>query len=287
MTDVIQLKKSGRTTIPRMQVTTTKKTPIQQFLDEYFDIDPNGKTREAHVVALHRFWRGSRVCNDETSVMIAFFKERFQAVQEMDPERDMTCSFYKGLTMKPWQPNVADIEDIDIQEDINVFIQETCDVAIMGRASSDGIWEAFIAWKTLRQTTKYKVVSSERTRFFTYMNAMFVYYKSVKASSTDDVGLPGFYGLYMKNASKEDRKLGYDFSSDTRTTVLKFDATGAIVNSIVTQNVFARNVVGKSTTYAGTQLTKWFKDGMQAFSPGDGFTYMRATDYAIKVASGN
>ena len=91
--------------------------------------------------------------------MIDFFKQRFGVVQEMDEERDMTCSFYRGLTMKPWAPPVS-ATDIDI----DAFVREACEVHVMGRARTSDLWDAFVAWKQ-EADPLWQSPAGERERF--------------------------------------------------------------------------------------------------------------------------
>ena len=276
-------KKLGRRVKAKVPPVATEDTPLQRFLDECFDMDPNGKTHVSHVLACHRLWRGSHIGRDETNTMIAFFKERFQTILERDDDQDMKCSFYKGLIMKPWQYNVHTLKMQHVQADVSLFIRESCDLHIMGRVKSSDIWEAFVLMKK-NAIFEYDGTAKEKTRFFAHMKSMFVYYTGI-AVKKDGVGLPGFYGLYMKTATRECREVGYNRSPNTHTTVLKMNARGDIVGTIDSQDAFAHDVVKKSSQYVCKEMSKCFRDGMKAYIPGDGYGYMRANDHATMMAA--
>ena len=271
-------KKMGRPAKAKIQPSTDAGTPLQRFLDECFDVSPDGKTHVAHVRARHRLWRAYHVNREETNAMIDFFKQRFGVVQEMDEERDMTCSFYRGLTMKPWAPPVS-ATDIDI----DAFVREACEVHVMGRARTSDLWDAFVAWKQ-EADPLWQSPAGERERFVSHMKKTpFVYHTGVPVT-TAATGAPGFYGLYLTSANDECRGLGYNRSPNTHTAVLKLDALGNIVGTIESQDGFAHNVAKKSSQHVCKELSKCFRDGMKGMLLGDGYAYMRASDYATMRA---
>jgi prophage antirepressor-like protein len=276
-------KKLGR--IPKAKVLPeiTEDTPLQRYLDECFDLVPDGKTHVAHVRALHRLWRRSHIARIETSEMTEFFKERFQTVQEIEEEQNMKCSFYKGLTMKPWQFVVDPLNVMNFHNDIGSFVEETCELHVMGRVKASDIWPLFIETKK-KQDPKYSGTAKEKTRFFSHMKTMFVYYTGVPTKK-DGVGAPGFYGLYAKTATEETRQIGYNRSPNTHMSVFKIDTRGIIVDTIESQDAFAHNVANKSSQYVCVEMTKCFANGMKGYFPGDGYCYMRSTDHAIMMAA--
>ena len=206
----------------------------------------------------------------------------------------MTCSFYKGLTMKPWVPRpTADVPGIVAQVDaeVDAFVREACEVHVMGRARKPDLWDAFVAWKR-QLDEQYVPPTKEEDRFFLRLKTSFVYHTGV-AVKADGEGAPGFYGLYLATASKECREVGYNRSPNTHATVLKLDARGNVVAIIDSQDAFAHNVVKKSShnvvkkssQHVCKELSKCFKDGMRGLMPGDGYAYMRAKDHAAMLAA--
>ena len=284
-------RKLGRPAKPKVQPATTADTPLQSFLDECFETSADGKTYVAYVKARHRLWRGCHVGREETSAMVDFFKQRFQTVQEMDEGHDMTCSFYKGLTMKPWVPDVVTGIAVPPDADIDAFVREACEVHVMGRVRKPDLWNAFIAWKR-QQDARYEPPakgptgrpSKEEDLFFSHLKKTFVYHTGVDVK-LDGEGASGLYGLYLATASKECREVGYNRSPNTHASVLKLDARGNVVATIDSQDAFAHDVVKKSSQHVCKELTKCFKDGMRGLMPGDGYAYMRAKDHAAMLAS--
>ena len=282
-------RKLGRPAKPKVPPATTADTPLQRFLDECFETSADGKTYVAYVKARHRLWRGCHVGREETSAMVDFFKQRFQTVQEMDEGHNMTCSFYKGLTMKPWVPDV--VTGIAVQPDVDAFVREACEVHVMGRVRKPDLWNAFVAWKR-QQDARYEPPakgptgrpSKEEDLFFSHLQKTFVYHTGVDVK-LDGEGASGLYGLYLATASKECREVGYNRSPNTHASVLKLDARGNVVATIDSQDAFAHDVVKKSSHHVCKELTKCFKDGMRGLMPGDGYAYMRAKDHAAMLAA--
>ena len=285
-------KKLGRKAavkVPPM-IVTTEDEQLQRFLDECFDIsDPDSMTHVAHVRAGHRLWCDTHVGREETNAMIEFFKQRFQVVQDNVSELGMKCSFYKGLTMKPW-PWPVKVEKVPAvyEEDVASFVQEACEVHIMGRMGSIHVWDAFVEWKRKKQQQQqpqYDPTAKERNRFFSHMKAHHLYNTGV-AIKNDGVGIPGFYGLYLvATATPECRAVGYCRSANTHTTLLKLDARGEVVDTIDSQDAFAHDVAKKSAQHVCKELTRCFADGMRPYCPGDGFAYMRSKDHAILLGT--
>jgi hypothetical protein len=270
-------KKLGRPPKVKVPPATDANTPLQRFLDECFDTtDPDGKTLVALVPARHRLWRRSHVIREEVTKMKVFFKERFDIRPEVDKEHDMTSSYYRGVTMRPWAPPVAAGEAADV----DAFVRESCELHVMGRARTNDLCDAFAAWKQEREHG-YTLTAKERARFISHMQESFVYDTGVPITKTA-AGAPGFYGLYLNTATEECRSVGYNRSPNTRTAVLKLDALGNIVDTIDSQDAFAHNVMKKSSVHICNQLTTCFKDGMRGLVH-DGYCYMRASDHAKKM----
>ena len=284
-------RKLGRPPKAKVPPATDAGTPLQRFLDERFEVEPDAKTHVAHVRALHRLWRRAHVNREETNQMVEFFKQRFSVVQEMDEGHDMTCSFYRGLRMRPWEPprpTVADA-DSDADADVDAFVREACEPHVMGRARTADLWDAFIVWKGQQQQQQqqhdpYAPTARERDRFITHLKRSFVYHTGVPVTK-DAIGAPGFYGLYLNTATAECREVGYNRSPNTHATVLKLDAHGNVADTIASQDAFAHNVAKKSPQHICKELTRCFKNGMKGVVLGDGYCYMRAADHATMLAS--
>ena len=279
-------KKLGRVPKVKAPQNTTEDTPMQQFLDDCFDLDPNGsgKTHVAHVRAMHRLWRGCNVNREETNKMVEFFKQRFNSVLEMDEGHDMKCSFYRGLIMKPWTLKPSQ-ETAGYQPDVALFVKEKCEVHVMGRAKTTDMWDEFVEWKQAQEGQHdFDPTPKERNRFLAHLNISFVYYTGI-AIKKDGKGVAGFYGLYLNSATDECREVGYNRSPNTHTAILKLDARGKIIDTITSQDIFAHDIVKKSSQYVCIELSKCFADNMKPFLPGDGYAYMRAKDHAVKVAA--
>ena len=275
--------KLGKIAKIKTPIFTAEDAQLQRFFDECCVVNPYGKTHISHVLACHRLWRGENIARDDTNAMIAFFKKQFQTIQETDNELDMKCTFYKGMTMKPWQYNIKPENALNIQEDVSACIMASCDLHIMGRTKVVDIWDAFIESKK-KQDPEYNETAKEKKRFFKHMKTMFVHYTNITFNG-DKVTSPGFYGLYMKTASKETRLVGYNKSPNTQINVFKLDGKGNILQTIASQDVFAKTIVKKSSQYVCIEMTKSFANGMKPYSPGDGFGYMRATDHATMMAA--
>ena len=289
-------RKLGRPPRAKVPPAATADTPLQRFLDECFDLDGSSsssssssssgtaKTHVAHVRARHRLWRGSHVSRGETNDMVEFFKQRFAVVQEMDGGHDMTCSFYRGLAMKPWAPrpfpSPPSIErELPLfRPDVDAFVREACEVHVMGRARTADLWTAFVAWKQAPASPK------DRELFVAHMKTAFVYHTGVPIAK-DAVGAPGFYGLYLATATEECREVGYNRSPNTHAAVLKLDALGNVVDTIESQDAFAHGVAKRSPQHICKELTKCFRNGMKGFMPGDGYAYMRAADHVALLAA--
>jgi hypothetical protein len=215
--------------------------------------------------------------------MVSFFKARFQTVQQMDEDHNVTCSFYTGLRMKPWVlPEINNIPDI-YQADVDEFVRDKCDVHIMGRVRTDDLYAAFTEWKN-EQSADYRWTIQERVRIMTHFKAICVYYTGI-AFTDDAKGEPGLYGIYLKTASAELRHIGYNRSPNTHSFVLKIDAQGNIIDRIESIDVFAYNVMKKSSAWASKQLSICFKDGMKGLILNDGYSYMKECDHATMLAA--
>lgn len=275
-------RKMGRPPKAKTPPATDANTPLQRFIDECFDTsDPDAKTHVALVRARHRLWRASHVNREETKQMVDFFKDRFHIVLEMDGDHDMRSSFYVGLAMKPWIPPTA--PENQVRVDIDAFVREECEVHVMGRARTHDLWEAFAAWK-LEKEPAFVPTDKERLRFVSYMKHSFVGHTGVPITKSA-VGAPGYYGVYLKNASAETREVGWNRSPNTHCSVYKLDARGKIVGIIESQDAFAHNIAKKSAQHMCGEFTKCFKDGMRGVILDDGYCYMRSKDHATMMNS--
>ena len=183
------MRKLGRPVKAKVPLATSADTPLQHFLDECFDVTgPDSKTPVAHVRARHRLWRNSHVIRDETTKMVEFFRQRFDVVKDMDEERDMMCSFYKGLTMRPWVPPCPAPSDVS-NPDVDAFVQEACEVHVMGRARMTDLWDAFVTWKHEHEH-EYTPMAGDRVRFISHLKTLFVYHTGVPVTK-DAPGMPG------------------------------------------------------------------------------------------------
>ncbi len=277
-------RKMGRPPKAKVPPPTDADTPLQRFLDECFEVEPDAKTHVAHVRALHRLWRGTHVSRGETGKLVDFFKQRFAVVQEMDGGHDMTCSFYRGLRMRPWAPPHGG-PDGPAAPDVDAFVLEACEPHVMGRARTADLWDAFVAWKAQQQQNDpFAPAARERDRFVSHLKRSFVYHTGVPVTK-DGTGAPGFYGLYLNTATAECREVGYNRSPNTHATVLKLDAQGNVVATIDSQDVFAHSVAKKSPQHICKELTRCFKNGMKGVVLDDGYCYMRASDHAAMLAA--
>jgi len=274
-------KKKGRPPKPKPPPpTTTANTPLQEFLGECFTTDdPESRTHVAHVRARHRLWRKSHVNRDETNKMVEFFKGRFQSVQEMDATQDMKCSFYKGLAMCPWAPDTT-----TLPTDIREFINDSCEVHVMGRATSADLWDTFVTWKKERDPL-YEGTTDGMIAFIKELKkSPFVYHTGIPVTK-EAIGLCGFYGLYLLTATEECRQVGYNRSPNTHGTIVKLDAAGTIVDMYDSQDYFSHNIAKKASQYICRLLTKNFKNGMKGLILPDGYCYMRKNDHSALLAS--
>ena len=197
----------------------------------------------------------------------------------MDGGHDMTCSFYRGIAMRPWAPIPSDASDAS---DAAAFVREACEVHVMGRARTVDLWDAFVAWKG----QAYAPAAGEKNRFVSHLKASFVYHTGVPVTKTA-TGAPGFYGLYLATASAECREVGYNRSPNIHAAILKLDTLGNVVGTIDSQDVFAHDVAKKSPQHICKELTRCFKDGRRGLVLGDGYSYMRARDHAsLLLAAG-
>ena len=311
-------RKRGRPAKPRKVVMVTESFApmtvaptfvdlLQRFLAECFVLDPEGTVEASQTLVTYvrhrlRLWYGAYqvmdgktnnavIKREETNALSQFFQDRFQVVQLFD--RGMKCSFYKGLAMKPWAP------EIGTESDVDRFVREMCDVHVMGRARmgsektdsrktdserADTILGAFNTWSL--GVKGVAPTEPDWKRFLaTLKKSPFAYHSGV-AVKHDAVGATGFYGLYLKTATAECRDVGYYRSPNTRNLVLKLDALGNVVGAVDSQDAAAVTVMMRSSQHLCKELTRCFKDGMKGLLPGDGYCYMRAKDHATLVAAG-
>ena len=294
------------TTVAPTTVAPTFVDLLQRFLAECFVLDPEGTVEASQTLVTYvrhrlRLWysayqvslgktNNAVIKREETNALSQFFQDRFQVVQKFD--RGMKSSFYKGLTMKPWAP------EIGTESDVDRFVRDVCEVHVMGRARAgseetnskktesermDTIFGAFNKWSV---DAKGAVpTDADWKRFITALKrSPFVYHTGV-AVARDAVGASGVYGLYLKTATDECRDVGYNRSPNTRSAILKLDALGNVVDIIDSQNEFAKTVMKRSSEHACHELTRCFNDGMKGVLPGDGYCYMRAKDHETLLGS--
>ena len=266
--------KLGRIPKPRPERRVDETTPLDQFLDECFTMDdPDALTHVSYVKYRYALWRESHVDRKGNEAMVDFFQKHFRKVQVFDENVKVKCSMYKGLAMKPWNPSIEDDEN-----DLAKFVQERCDLHVMGRASTNDIVQEYVAW--MREADEAYVAPKDiRARIIAGLSPPFVYYTGV-ALMHDGKGVPGIYGFYLKSASDETREVGYNKSPNTRCEVIKLDANMTIVDTLDSQDVLAKNL-RVSAQYVCTQLKKAFENGMMPYVTKDGFGYMRKKDYEV------
>ena len=267
-------KKIGRPPKTRVQPTNDANTPLQRFLDDCFDVVEGGKVHVVWVKARYQLWRNCYVKPKEADVAIKFFDDRFQRFQEWDEERDMKCSFYRGVTMRNWTP--PDIVD----PEISAFVDDTCVPHVMGRVRTKDLFNVYVSWKKKRGE-ECPTALRDQLRFSNLMKSAFVYYTGVAVCSKA-TGAPGFYGLYLNNvvgvdglvesATRECRLIGYNRSTNTRNSMVKLDANGKIVDTLQSQDELA-NILKRTTTHICHLLEN--KDGIWH----EGYRYMREKDY--------
>ena len=272
-------KKLGRPPKPRPVIPSFgSEGGLAGFLSECFVNDEDAVTLVAFVRARYRLWNLSaskskkKGVREETAELVSFFEERFHKVNIDDKERMMTSSYYKGIAMKPWVPPVPGLKLN--QEDVDTFVREKCEVHVMGRATTADLLSAFAEWKG---TSPSSMTYKERQRFLGHMESAFV--RSMVPTTMAGTCSPGFFGLYLNDATAECREVGYNRSPNTRATIVKLDRHGNVVQVMDSLHDFALGVLGKSDQYVCKLMSTCFADGMKGLVHSDGYEYMRTKDH--------
>ena len=290
-------KKMGRPPKPRpVQASFSSQGNLRGlpgFLSECFVEDADAITLVALVRARYRLWtRGASSSTEdggknkksgsreETTELVAFFEQRFQKANVDDKDRMMTNSYYKGVSMKPWAPPTPSAEAYQV--DVDAFVREKCEAHVMVRATTADLMSAFAAWKKKGEPGQEDepFTYKERQRILGHLEAAFV--RSMVPVTMAGTCSPGFFGVYLNDATAECRDVGYNRSPNTRAAVVKLDARGNVVQVLDSLHELASGVLGKSNQYVCKLLGTCFAVGMKGLVHSDGYEYMRAKDYETR-----
>jgi len=181
---------------------------FDKFIDECCERDDEYTTFSVEVFGAHRQW--SR-CTQK-SVHNAFFKylcTNFKRVRVFDEKTKAKLISYKGIRVKPItyiKPNPL--------EDIDLFIEEMCELNYVARISTKEIYNAFEKWKNDRN---YVMCPKEKQRINNGFRERFV----PSLVYTGKQGEHGFFFVTLKTGI--DNTVGFKLAEKLKKRVAKID----------------------------------------------------------------